>query len=565
MASPDSKKKSLDDWKNADHKDWRWASFGVGLAKRLRKSGCCQEAASVCSEILQIKPSYSNAKKEYGWCLYDGYIKSDHDKVPSILEKDKRNLYYQVKEEKAQLILAHCRKMEPYSAYVHTCLRMAEFARTAEMSLKWLEMLDEKDLDNRPFSFRSDKTSSRDKISYWSQLRKFLELKMYASKDLETKFRLGMQLRAQCCSSLAQKDQLHSRLYYYICQIHKHRDDQLIDHLLIHRGFTNENFRRQYRAALDRRFATYLCWDREKNEPFFEPNLAAIAVQLQKELLVQPEYKKSYVQGTSRAVNVSDLANFKFCPASYAIQQTYAIQTSAIGNIGTAMHDQQLLISAKVEKTRGAFVGLAKKKLKIGSGLPGVSEKIQEHISPLLQDVSKSDLIFCGHGQSRRKLFYGAGRKLVGTPDYVFMNGNRERFVVEEKFSYQKPRTRLLNSPYDNHLAQLLAYMTLLEGLEAEYGYILYWRYSIGDQSKYPYISSAQVFKINASESLKKDISDLLQSILNFNAHGQYQLSEDNLNSWKCVNCVTSDYCQHKTGTDFNLTLPYHRRQEGEN
>ena len=173
----------------------------------------------------------------------------------------------------------------------------------------------------------------------------------------------------------------------------------------------------------------------------------------------------------------------------------------------------------------------------------------------MLADVEASELVFHGHSKNK-KAFFNKDKSLIGTPDYVFRNQGGQKFIVEEKFSFQRENTRALSSPYENHLAQIACYMTLLEGLEAEYGYMLYWSYSISDY-KGLYISSAQSFKVLATDDLSSVASRLLEDVVAFNQSGVSSFDKKKLNAWKCVNCVTTQICKHKTGVARRVTLPY--------
>ena len=208
-------------WMSGKSNNLVWAESGVQLSRQLRKKDHCQDAIFVCLEVLKLYPSNKSAQREYGWCIYAEYIK-----------RQSGNHSYSLIAEKAYLILKSCEVMEPFSAYTQVCLRMAELAdnesMTCDTSEKWLGLLYESKLDNKPFSY----TPSRKTMQYWSQLRRFLEIKMRHSslnKDYDLSVGYGIRIYKECANSTEQNQHILSDIYSDIQSAYSLSGDDLIE------------------------------------------------------------------------------------------------------------------------------------------------------------------------------------------------------------------------------------------------------------------------------------------------------------------------------------------------
>ncbi len=220
------------------------------------------------------------------------------------------------------------------------------------------------------------------------------------------------------------------------------------------------------------------------------------------------------------------------------------------------MHDKQLLLSREMQETKKGFYLYATQKKSNYFESLSLDDNVKLSIAPLVQDIFTSTLVFHGHNQNELKPFYDETGTIVGSPDYIFEKTDGTRFVVEEKFSFQKRDAKSITEPYNNHLIQLGAYTTLLREIRADYGYMLYWSY--GFENGYtPFVSKAQAFRIDNSEMFGSEILCVVDEVKNLNNNGKTTFNINALNPWKCVNCVTTDRCIHKTGNNGTVTLPY--------
>lgn len=538
------------DWKDNKKRDLEWATQGAMYAKSLRKSNSFSESINVCETILSVFPNFRKAIHQYGWSLYGEFIKKPNDRE----KHDPKS-----KHEIAKKITSMFAFMEPYTPYIMTCLSSAEqylLDGDYDEAMEWLSKLDESGLSKDELEYQS-----RDGLMYWSQLRKYLELKAKYSesiKNLEESTRTWLRLLYECRNSPSQvRDIMEYNIYNNLHLLYSDDayEEDLVDLLLIKRGFTNTPVRKKYKAMLERLFKKYDGW--QGDQPVFSADQDAIVLQLAKELLISSrlDLKPKVKSEKKRQISATALSNFTFCTASYPLQETYDFGSTELGNIGTMMHDKQLLLSRKMEENKKEFYLFSTKQKPNYFESLELDDEIKRSISPLIDDISTSKLIFHGHNKDEVKLFHDDTGTLVGSPDYIFEKSDGTRFVIEEKFSFQKLRTKPRFEPYSNHLVQLGTYTTLLNEIQASYGYILYWSYSFEDKT--PCVSKAQAFRVDNSDEFETKIYSVVNELKTLNSSGETDFDINTLNPWKCVNCVTTDRCMHKTGNRSTLTLPY--------
>ncbi len=268
--------------------------------------------------------------------------------------------------------------------------------------------------------------------------------------------------------------------------------------------------------------------------------------------------------------NATDLANFTFCPVSFAINYSFVIEHPTgkkYADIGTELHNKLNLIKRveKYEKTKS------------------IEHSIFNH--PEILKVLNSKVIYNGHNRESKQCFFNEATKIACDPDYIFLDNKNEFFVVEEKYHYYKdPKKATYNEKwlewngyYDtgenmtervenwenfnpiffkNHQIQVIAYLKNITKYTLKYGYLVYWYYDINEASE-PYIHKVGVKKLvldNYTESLYKQTT---VSINNFTTATTQVFDTESINPNKCAGCVVNKYCGHKNKRYTEFTLPY--------
>jgi hypothetical protein len=532
------------DWESNKKKDIEWAKQGVAYAKTLRKSSSFSDAIIVCEKILKEFPDFPKAIFQHGWSLYSEFIKK------SKYNQNNNHIY-----EVANRIISMFLPMDSYSPYVITCIRAAEHAlddRDFNNAIYWLSKIDENGLSKE---YLKHKTSNNVDV-YWSQFRRYLELTaryLESVNKYKESILVCFRIIRECSNSTTQVVEVNNNIASSISALYAVDGEDLVDSLLVKRGFQNSEIRQAYKKALQRRYQSYVGWNRAENRPTLSPDCMSIERQLAKEILMS---SANPAINRTQKISATDLSNFTFCPASYSLQKTYDFGNTYLGNIGTIMHDKQLLLLSKVEEAKKGFYLYATKTKSDYFDTILIDDDFRLSIAPLMHDISISKLLFHGHNRDEQKLFYDESGQIVGCPDYIFQKPDGTIFVVEEKFSLQKPNIKKIDKPYSNHLIQLGTYISLLRDIKASYGYLVYWSYSLKNEH-IPYVSNAQLFRVNNSAIFNAEVSSVVDEVKELNSDRKIDFNIKNLNSWKCVNCVTSDSCNHKTGNKNTVTLPY--------
>ncbi len=254
-------------------------------------------------------------------------------------------------------------------------------------------------------------------------------------------------------------------------------------------------------------------------------------------------------------ISATDLANFTYCPASYAIAKTFVTDTNENAVVGTSLHEQGRLLPRSLEskdedaERRRSSVRNAKN-------------------SHFFSTVKSSTLLFSGHN-GEKKYFRSSKGRFIGQPDYIFRNQDGTVFIVEEKFKYINNNDayqidlgeELLVNFSDNHKVQLASYIYGLDEFKAQEGYLVYWLYTVYNHQygeSGVSIKQCLVHRITRSAAAQSAIRHIYASILNFRDQQSIIFDPSLLKANKCARCVVNRFCGHKTGRFDYLTLPYH-------
>jgi CRISPR/Cas system-associated exonuclease Cas4 (RecB family) len=240
-------------------------------------------------------------------------------------------------------------------------------------------------------------------------------------------------------------------------------------------------------------------------------------------------YQKEYKH--SNFISATDIANYTYCPAAYAISKTFALPATDAAVTGTKLHNEVRLSSQ--------YKGV----------LQGQREYEDTVNRPFFQEIRMAKIIHSGHNNQVNN-FMNKSESVVGNPDYIFQKRTGEKFMVEEKFL-----RKTTNTPFfQNHILQLATYLRYIEQHPANYGYLLYWFYEKFDETIR--IAGAKFLTIQLKEYntiLDNNIARLRSFQQNRNSFFDLTL----LTPAKCAGCVYNRLCAHKTGRYNDITLPY--------
>ena len=235
------------------------------------------------------------------------------------------------------------------------------------------------------------------------------------------------------------------------------------------------------------------------------------------------------------AVRVTDLAEYVYCPASYAIRATWEVPATEPMAEGAELHESpRALTFLKNLEAKWAREGVS------------LSHRRGPHA-----DLIRSRLVFRGHGDDVRPV-WSPKRTLVGVPDYVFKRPDGSRVVVEEKHTWRVP-----DRPWPSHLVQALAYVRGLPRLGADSAYVLYfpWSYYRGNRR----LGSPRLHPVPTGAKEVRWLVKVFRSVDTLREGGSVPFDTSRLNGSKCARCPCMPLCHHKSGTRADLETPYPR------
>ena len=257
-----------------------------------------------------------------------------------------------------------------------------------------------------------------------------------------------------------------------------------------------------------------------------------IEIQFRENLLL----KDTHLNKSSRITSATDMSNFAFCPASFSISETFKIEQNPNMQNGLFQHKYQHLIDWKNQLKKADFDSNYYPNMKF----------INEESKAFFKDVKDSNLIYSGHKNEEKRLFYNKNKNFVGDPDYIFQKANGELFIVEEKF---KSENSHINFHHNNKI-QLLSYIHGIQEYKANYGYLIYW-------FKTDETLNCKVTKIIRSNNDRDILNDIFNKIKKLKEGNKLPFTKEDLNISKCINCSYNWHCGHKTGNFIELEFPY--------
>lgn len=275
-------------------------------------------------------------------------------------------------------------------------------------------------------------------------------------------------------------------------------------------------------------------------------------------------------QSEKAYINATDIANYTFCPASYSVNSSFVIEHPT--------GEKQRLIGEKLHKKLNLL-----KKFEEYHG--NQIEKLDVFDDSEILQILNAQIIYTGHNEKfGKKIFYNNESRIACEPDYIFLDDEKQYFLVEEKYHYHKdPRKASYSekwmewngygndgSEYEervnnletksniffkNHTIQVITYLKNIKEYDLKYAYLIYWYYDFNDDE--PYIHKASVKRIilnnyNDDFYLKtiNEFHDLLKN-------KTQEFDTEKINPNKCAGCVVNKYCGHKNKKYKTLTLPY--------
>lgn len=303
------------------------------------------------------------------------------------------------------------------------------------------------------------------------------------------------------------------------------------------------------------------------NGEFFEAESFSIFDYLKLEIKIKKNELYDIIETDSIYISASDIANFTYCPVSFAISRSIKYKTLASAKIGLELHETSFINSMIFNKSKKELVN-------------SIEEIFYDESFKTLSDILKNcDILYSGHSPNDKVKYFKSSRgNFIGQPDFILRDRTTNKiFVIEEKYHYipkefinygntdyygdvhKKNRNeREKQIVYDNHINQLLSYVYGIADYEIDYGILIYWKYEIEENKRNITKCSFKIFYKNEEHQI--NLNKIYLKIKSFLRNKNLEFDINIRNPKKCASCVNNILCGHKTGNFNDITLPYNSK-----
>lgn len=517
-------------------------------AHALRKCEKHEEALKVCTELKTKKPNFKPILGEYYWNVYYAKIKKWN-----ISEVEEDIIIPLAKEIKECFENDENKKFTPFFL---TILYVSEFFHhnnEFDKCLEWILHLNPTDLG------KEGKFKKGDEIIVYEPHRAkyyrfYTDALMERGKNDEAK-----KVVIAALNEYPFWLKMSEKLLILAEKEFEVKGRPVFEKLLTTIGFSDNQVKQKYLNALlgkNQEFAQN--WENNFNDmPDYNRNfqilmLGKVLKKLFNEIVIKSKQLTELPNPNYENISASELGDFVFCPASYALQKTMVVQKEAETEIELSWSEKQLLVDRfetyKIESgTNSAF---SKEEIERLGEVPKEFEFILK--SKILQESKKN---------KKPRIFFNQETKFSGVPDYWLENGIK--YVVEEKFTRYSDKKEDTQIEFPNHRAEILGQIIELKELNAQKGFVIYWLWSFEKVQYENRVSTdyrlkgVRIFPIELTKQNIDFYEEKINELKAFNAAKILDFEASTLIANKCINCSVTQFCHHKTGKMNELKLPY--------
>lgn len=251
---------------------------------------------------------------------------------------------------------------------------------------------------------------------------------------------------------------------------------------------------------------------------------------------------------------VSDLSHYLFCPVSFAISETFKLDTDSSWERDEWKQDKKLFVHRhKIYKKTGSL------KSAFDDSLLRVDQQFVNDLGYLFNSTIRVN----NTTNPNPTIYENNSKSLKGAPDYLLQDDKGIKFVLTEKFSNVHSADR--QKPFDSDLVKHWAFVEEIENIGASFGFFLTWYWdwvddstSVGNARKHMVITKYRIVKIEKNTANRNRLLRAIERVEHFR-NSQVMSVDGQKLSWprKCLNCSVMSYCNHKTGNYDELRLPY--------
>jgi len=243
--------------------------------------------------------------------------------------------------------------------------------------------------------------------------------------------------------------------------------------------------------------------------------------------------------------SVQDLAQFVFCPASYAIKRSFVVETN---------QDHEIVDYNEPPKSY-----LLERITTLKTPLDKIEIESQEYFKNCYQRqiedfkvFMESRLVYNGYSDIGSESKHSKEANINGRPHLIFQENNGQRTIVVEKTTYKNAIPDIL---WKNNKIQALAYLYLFEEFKCSQAVVIYWRRTI--DGEFELDREYKLFNIFKSDSIKESLISELRLFNNLTQTKKIPFNTESINPAKCFKCSCRTLCNHKSGLINDLLFPY--------
>ncbi len=389
-------------WDN-EKTDWN----GYNLVQCLRKTSSYSEARELHGVIKSMFPNFKALQNEELWLDYNEKIKNWQNE----------NLI-----SDADRLLARTNKYDQYtgSIFSKTVLAVVKhliYKANNPTALTWLDKLDFTVLSNSPFTIQGQKYASDQKVYFV----RYADVLINLDKHIQYLESSLLSLRIEGIKQ--------TQFLRYIIDSISYQDYN-----------NNIKFSRL-------RFGLYLKYFKE-------------------EIYNRSKNTFTRIYNQNKITLISDIADFEFCPVSFAINETYFIPSNEAWEKDEWLGEKKLLIDRynKFQADKNII-----------EVFNDTTIEINDSVIDDFNDIFNAKILYSNHDG----FFSNISDTIKGNPEYVFQSANSKKFVVVEKFTKKTPEN--ITTAFSNDLIKLYGYIFELTSLNIDYAYLIYWYWQIDD------------------------------------------------------------------------------------
>ena len=298
-------------------------------------------------------------------------------------------------------------------------------------------------------------------------------------------------------------------------------------------------------------------WANNKNKGYDLPRFMTLLYDIDKEITTKKSNFKPVIKKRN-SILISELGEYLFCPASYAINKSYNIPKPVSINPAKWFGKKEGFLDKHTQYKTDKNVDDCFKNFDniSSSGLSLVMKKELKKIfeSKIITDNTKINNVVS---------FKSDDGILVGAPDFILESSSGQKILILEKFSSLNISGN--EKVYDADTIKIEAYLTKFKTLNISLGYFINWFWKV-DRTENN-LANERVIKM-VDFSLKKISLDESREVYVDNTIGKINSLLDNVHLPasnlgfvnKCLSCSVNVFCCHKTGELEHLKLPYEIR-----